>query len=86
MKELAKNPNTRQPYSDVSGDLDRIVGNVVEFLGVAKSDYSDGDETNLNKYLRQLDQAILRARAVLDPTSLTDEEWTQAQIQPDTIK
>ena len=78
-KVLTKNPNVRQPYSDVYGDLDSVVGNVVEFLGVAISDYSLGDEANLNAYMANLEQAMLRVRAVLDPESLTDDEWVKAQ-------
>jgi hypothetical protein len=79
MNELPKNPNVRQPYSDVSGDLERIIGDVVEFAGPG---LTNADRHNLKVKLAQLDQAVLRARAVLDPISLSDEDWKQALVSP----
>lgn len=86
MRELPKNPNTRQPYSDVYQELSDTIGSVVEFLGVSRDDLSHGDKESLDKYMRQLDQASLRVQAVLDPDALTDVEWTQAQISTWDIK
>lgn len=77
--ELPRNPNVRQPYSDVSGDLEELVGDIVEFCG---EPLSAADRHNLSVKLRRLDQAILRARAVLDPSSLTPEEWDKALVSP----
>jgi hypothetical protein len=83
MNELPKNPNTRQPYSDVALELDRHVGNVVEFLGVSKEEMGPADWSNLQVHIKRLDQAMLRARAVLDPTTLSDDDWKQALISSD---
>ena len=83
MTELPKNPNTRQPYSDVAIELDRHMGDVVEFLGFSQAEMSDADRSNLQVHLKRLDQAMLRARAVLDPTTLSDDDWKQALIDSD---
>lgn len=79
-RELPKNPNTRQPYADVSLDLDRLIGDVVCFLDTRN--LSEADKANLTVKLKRLDQAQLRARAVLDPQTLSNEDWEQALVSP----
>lgn len=82
-RELPKNPNIRQPYSDVSGDLESNFSSVVEFLGYSRKEMGEADWSNLMSYIERMDQSILRARAVLDPESLEDADWEKALIPPE---
>lgn len=76
--EIPKNPNVRQPYSDVAGDLNQIQGTIVEFLGVSKAEMGHSDWERLQGLRKRLDWCTLRVRAILDPTSLTDDDWKTA--------
>lgn len=78
MRELPKNPNTRPPYSDVYLELDYYTGQIVQYLGISKKDMGNYEWGKLEEYLKRLDQAMLRTRAVLDPVTLNDEEWEKA--------
>lgn len=78
MRELPKNPNTRQPYSDVNMELVYYTGEIVEYLGMAREKMGEDEWKRLDMKLKALGRAMLRARAVLDPLSLTDQEWETA--------
>jgi hypothetical protein len=79
VRELPKNPNTRPPYSDVYGELSYYVGEMAMLLGVSRKEMGEDEWKRLGWKLAALDQALLRTRAVLDPVTLSDEDWEKAK-------
>ncbi len=79
-RELPKNPNTRQPYSDVSLELEVCLGYVTDYLGTAYKDMGDKERKMLDIRLQGLYRAVLRASAVLDPEPMTDAQWELAKV------
>ena len=77
MRELPQNPNTRKPYSDVYSELEYYVGQIVGYLNIGRKP-TESEWKELKRQLQRLDQAMLRARAVLDPVTLSEEEWERA--------
>ena len=73
--DLPNNPNVRQPYSDVYEELDYYMGQAVMLLGISRDAMGEYEWKRLEWKLKALDQAMLRVRAVLDPLSLTGEDW-----------
>ncbi len=79
-RELPKNPNTRQPYSDVAEELTVCLGYVTDYLGTSFADMGEKERKMLDVRLKGLYQAVLRCNAVLDPTVLSDAQWEQAKV------
>lgn len=77
MRELPQNPNTRKPYSDVYMELEYYVSQIVSYINIGRKP-TEYEWKDLREQLQRLDQALLRTRAVLDPITLTDEQWEQA--------
>lgn len=72
---LPQNPNTRPPYSDICLELTVNVDDIITYLGISKDAMGAQEWDTLGKRLQVAAQAMLRARAVLDPASLTPTEW-----------
>lgn len=77
MRELPQNPNTRKPYSDVYLELEYYIYQIVGYVNIGRKPTKQEWKT-LREQLQRLDQALLRTRAVLDPITLSDEQWKQA--------
>jgi hypothetical protein len=79
IRELSKNPNVRQPYSDVQEELQLFVGGLTDsLLDKCNPLLTDDERSRLTTEMMLANQALLRARAVLDPESLSDDEWALA--------
>lgn len=79
MRELKRNPNVRQPYSDVAGDLDRLSGDLILFVGDRLAFRTEEDKEEMRQLCERMDWICVRARAVLDPASLTEADWILAE-------
>lgn len=80
-REFPKNPNVRPPYSDIQGEVDVYIGDLVNAwadLRERSKDYDEDEQKAGNIRLHVIQQVLLRVRAVLDPDSMSEEDWQQA--------
>jgi hypothetical protein len=74
-RELPQNPNTRKPYSDVQIEVDVHVRGLIEVLVGQLHVTDELHRRIINRRIRVAERALLRVRAVLDPITLSDEDW-----------
>lgn len=68
-------------YSVAFLELASAVGGVVEFIGVPKFIYAtDDSEDGLEKKMERFDVAMLRAQAIMHPSSLSPADWDSLGI------